>query len=242
MHGTRAEAQALLQGIVQGARDFRHAEVAVCPPAILIPLVAERLAGSAIRWGGQNLSAHKMGAYTGEISGIMLKDYGCIYVIVGHSERRALYGEDDRIVAQKFQRAQEAGLTPILCVGETLDEREAGHTEAVVARQLEAVLAQVGSGGFSNAVLAYEPVWAIGTGKNATPEQAQAVHDFVRRRLAQADRQTAAKLRILYGGSVKAGNAQALFTQPDVDGGLIGGASLNADEFVQICRAAETKG
>lgn len=242
MHGTRAEAQALLLATVQGTQSLRHTEVAVCPPAILIPLAAERLAGSAIRWGGQNLSTYKIGAYTGEISGIMLKDFGCTYVIVGHSERRSMYGEDDRTVAQKFQRAQEAELVPILCVGETLAERDAGKTEAVVTRQIEAVLTTVGIARFADAVLAYEPVWAIGTGRNATPEQAQAVHDFIRRRLAREDRKIAAALRILYGGSVKAGNAPALFAQADVDGGLIGGASLNAEEFTQICRAAEMKG
>jgi triosephosphate isomerase len=245
MHGTRAQAEILLDGILPGLGAVKQAEVVICPPFILIPLVAEKIAGARtkiktdIGWGGQNLSAHEPGAYTGEISGVMLRDYGCNYVIVGHSERRALFGEDDRLVAQKFQRAQASGLTPILCVGETLAEREAGQTETVVMRQLDAVLVSAGIAGFKNAVVAYEPVWAIGTGKNAEPPQAQAVHQFIRAKLAQEDPQIAAGLRILYGGSVKAANAKALFAQNDIDGGLIGGASLRADEFLKICGAAE---
>jgi len=248
MHGTRAQAEMLLGGILPGLGAVRETEVVICPPFILIPLVAEKLAAAGtaaaprkadIGWGGQNLSMHELGAYTGEVSGAMLRDYGCTYVIVGHSERRTLYGEHDRLVAEKFQRAQASGLIPILCVGETLAERERGRTEAVVARQLDAVLTLAHIAGFKNAVVAYEPVWAIGTGKNATPEQAQAAHQFIRAKLAEEDAQIAAGLRILYGGSVKSGNAKALFAQNDIDGGLIGGASLRADEFLKICGAAE---
>jgi triosephosphate isomerase len=238
MHGTQAEAAALVSGVRQGLATVQTAEVAVCPPAILIPSVAALLKGSALAWGGQNLSAHKSGAYTGEISGPMLKDYGCTYVIVGHSERRALYGENDKLVAEKFGAAQTAGLIPILCVGETLAEREANQTEAVVARQLDAVIQMHGIATLKNSVIAYEPVWAIGTGKTASPQQAQDVHAFIRGRLATHDKAVADGLRILYGGSVKGANAKELFGQADIDGGLIGGASLQAEEFLTICRAA----
>ncbi len=240
MQGTRAQAETLLGGILRGLAAVGETEVVLCPPFILIPLVAETLAAAPreISWGGQNVSNHESGAYTGEVSGTMLRDYDCSYVIVGHSERRTLYGEDDRLVAEKFKRAQACGLTPILCVGETSAERESGRTEAVVARQLDAVVTFSGMSGFKNAVVAYEPVWAIGTGKNAAPEQAQDVHRFIRAKLAQENAQIAAGLRILYGGSVKAANARDLFAQDDIDGGLIGGASLNADEFLKICIAA----
>ncbi len=239
MNGSRADAKALADAIRRGVGPTSQTEVAVCPPYILIPLVAESLAGSAVAWGGQNLSVHASGAYTGEISGPMLKDYGCTYVIVGHSERRSYYGEDDDVVAAKFAAAQAHGLIPILCVGETLAEREAGQTERVVARQLDAVLDKSGIAAFRNAVIAYEPVWAIGTGKTATPEQAQAVHQFIRGRLAGRDAAVAAALRIVYGGSMKGSNARELIAQPDIDGGLIGGASLQAEEFLAICRAAD---
>jgi len=238
MHGSQADATALVSGIVRGLPEVKNADMAVCPPFILIPLVAALFKGGKVAWGGQNLSAHKSGAYTGEVSGPMLKDHGCTYVIVGHSERRTYYGETDKLVAEKFGAAQAAGLIPILCVGETLAEREAGQTEAVVARQLDAVLAKHGVASFRNAVVAYEPVWAIGTGKTATPQQAQEVHAFIRGRLAALDRDTADGLRILYGGSMKASNAKELLAQPDIDGGLIGGASLTADEFLAIGRAA----
>lgn len=240
MNGTRAQAQALLAALERALQGFDAADVAVCPPFVLIPLVAAQLGERArIAWGGQDLCEHEAaGAYTGEVSGAMLKDAGCTYAIVGHSERRALYGESDEIVAMKFKAAQAASLTPILCVGEQLAEREANRTEEVVARQLDAVVAAAGIAAFGRAVIAYEPVWAIGTGRNATPEQAQAVHRFIRARLAQKDAAVAAGVRILYGGSVKGNNAAALFAQADIDGGLIGGASLNADEFAAICRAA----
>lgn len=239
MNGTQAEAEELIDGIISGRGSVGKAEVAVCPPFILIPLVANKIASdSGIVWGGQNLDPHAGGAYTGEISGAMLRDYDCTYVIVGHSERRGLYGEDDETVASKFQAAQTAGLTPILCVGELLEERETNRTEAVIGRQLDAVLGRVGIAGFNDAVVAYEPVWAIGTGKTATPEQAQEVHAYIRGKLSGKDRDIADALRILYGGSVKADNASELFGRPDVDGGLIGGASLKAEEFINICRAA----
>lgn len=240
MNGTRAGAAALVADILRGAGSLPAIEVALCPPFILIPLVAEKLkaAGSQIAWGGQNLEAHTSGAYTGEISGTMLRDFDCTHVIVGHSERRTLYGETDLVVAEKFAAAQAAQLRPILCVGETLAEREAGRTEAVVERQLAAVLERNGVASLADATVAYEPVWAIGTGRTATPQQAQAVHRFLRDKVAAADAQIAAGLRILYGGSVKGPNARELFSQPDIDGGLIGGASLKAEEFLTICRAA----
>jgi len=242
MNGSRAEATALVTAVAQGMGAVKATEVAVCPPCILIATVASLLAEKAnkrIALGGQNLSVYKSGAYTGEVSGPMLKDFGCQYVIVGHSERRALYGETDAIVAEKFKAAQAAGLTPILCVGETLSEREANQTEAVVERQLQAVIAAAGIAALANAVIAYEPVWAIGTGKNATPDQAQAVHAFIRARMARDNKIIAEQVRILYGGSVKGSNARDLFAQIDIDGGLIGGASLSAEEFLAICRAAE---
>lgn len=239
MNGSQAESAALLAGIKQGLATVKKAQAVVCPPFVLIPLATKELAGTAAVWGGQNLDTHKSGAYTGEVSGPMLKDFGCVYVIVGHSERRALFGETDQVVAEKFRAAQEAGLTPILCVGELLAEREANQTEVVVARQLDAVLNLVGVGALANSVIAYEPVWAIGTGKTASPQQAQEVHHFIRARLAAKDAKVADGLRILYGGSMKGSNAKELISQPDIDGGLIGGASLNAEEFLAICRAAE---
>lgn len=239
MNGSRSESTVLLDGIRQGVRIASTAEVAVCPPSILIPLAADKLAGSAVAWGGQNLSVHKSGAYTGEISGTMLKDYGCTYVIVGHSERRTLYGENDVLVTEKYAAAQTAGLIPILCIGETLQERETDQTDTVVARQLDAVLDKHGADSFKTAVIAYEPVWAIGTGKTATPAQAQEVHRFIRQRVATRDKSVAEGLRILYGGSMKGSNAQELLAQADIDGGLIGGASLQAEEFLTICRAAD---
>jgi triosephosphate isomerase (TIM) len=240
MHGTRAGATELAMGIAQNLASLPRPEVALLPPFVFIPLIAEALrqAGGRIAYGGQNLDPHPSGAYTGEISGAMLRDFGCIYVIVGHSERRALFGETDVTVAEKFAAAQAMGLRPILCLGETLAERETAQTEAVVARQLDAVLSLSGAASLADAAIAYEPVWAIGTGRTATPQQAQAVHRFLRNKIAAQDSRVAAGVRILYGGSVKAANATELFAQPDIDGGLIGGASLHVDEFVSICRAA----
>jgi len=227
MHGSRASNQALLDALLAEIGVPAGAECAVCPPFPYLQQVSERLRGTPIAWGAQNVSEHAQGAYTGEVSAAMLREFGCRYVIVGHSERRQVYGETDAQVAAKFAAARGAGLTPILCVGETLQEREAGRTEEVVARQLDEVLKKTS---FEDAVLAYEPVWAIGTGRSASPEQAQEVHAFLRKRVSNAT-------RILYGGSVKAQSAAAIFAMPDVDGGLIGGASLAATEFLAIVKA-----
>ena len=235
MNGSLAENAALLAAIKPALAGI---EAAVCVPFPYLAQAQAALAGSSIAWGAQNLSEQGKGAFTGEVSAAMLLDFGCRYVIVGHSERRSLYGESDELVAKKYLVAQAAGLTPILCVGESLDEREAGVTEAVVARQLDAVIAAAGVASLAKAVVAYEPVWAIGTGKTASPEQAQAVHAFIRGKIAALDPAVAAGLVIQYGGSVKASNAAELMAQPDIDGGLIGGASLVAEEFVAICRAA----
>jgi triosephosphate isomerase len=238
MHGNRASNRALLDAVVGGIAGLEGVECAVCVPFPYLGEVAARLANTKLAWGAQNLSEHAQGAYTGEVSAAMLAECGCRYVIVGHSERRQLYGESDALVAAKFAAVRSAGMTPILCVGETLAERDAGNTESTVARQLDAVLSVAGTAAFANAVLAYEPVWAIGTGRNATPEQARDVHAFLRGRIEAQDAAIAGALRILYGGSVKAANAAALFALPEVDGGLIGGASLVAAEFLAIARAA----
>lgn len=236
MHGSLAENEALLSGILAGMGDVK-AGVAVCVPFPYLAQVQAKLQGSAIAWGAQNMSQQAKGAFTGEVSANMLKDFGCAYVIVGHSERRAIYGESDELVAEKYAAAQAAGLTPILCVGETLSEREGCITEAVVARQLDAVIARCGVASLAKAVVAYEPVWAIGTGVTASPEQAQAVHAFIRAKVRALDAGVADALVIQYGGSMKASNAAELLGQPDIDGGLIGGAALNAEEFLAICRA-----
>ncbi len=235
MNGRRDLAQSLATAIA--AQAPADCDVAICTPFPYLLTAAQALTGSAVLLGAQNLSEQSDGAFTGEVSADMLVDCGCRYVIVGHSERRALYGESSALVAEKFMRAQQAGLIPILCVGETLDERNAQATEGVVAAQLQAVLEAAGVQAFARAVIAYEPVWAIGTGLTASPEQAQAVHAFLRARLAAIDADIAAGVRILYGGSVKADNAAALFAGPDIDGGLIGGASLDADSFLAICQA-----
>ena len=235
MHGSLAENAALLAALKPALEGIK---AVVCVPFPYLAQAQAALAGSSIAWGAQNLSEQSKGAFTGEVSASMLLDFGCQYVIVGHSERRSLYGESDELVASKYVAAQAAGLTPILCVGESLDERESGVTEAVVARQLDAVIKLAGVGSLANAIVAYEPVWAIGTGKTASPEQAQAVHAFIRSKIAALDADIANQLVIQYGGSVKAANAAELMAQPDIDGGLIGGASLVADEFVAICRAA----
>lgn len=232
MHGSRASNRALLDALLRGIAGLPRVECTVCVPFPYLCDVAEQLRGTQVAWGAQNLSEHARGAYTGEVSAAMLAEFGCRHVVVGHSERRQLYGESDSQVAGKFAAALDTGLTPILCVGETLEEREAGRTEEVVARQLDAVLKKKS---LAEAVLAYEPVWAIGTGRTATPEQAQAVHAFIRKRIFQGT-------RILYGGSVKPENAAAIFAMPDVDGGLIGGASLVAQDFLAIVRAASAKG
>ncbi len=239
MHGSLEVNAALLSTLRTALANLQGVGSAVCVPFPYFAQVQQALAGSPVAWGAQTLSEYTQGAYTGEVSGAMLKDFGCTYAIVGHSERRSLFAESDAQVALKFEAAQKVGLVPILCVGESLAEREGGTTEHVVARQLGAVIQQVGVKAFAHAVVAYEPVWAIGTGKTATPAQAQAVHAFIRERVASLDEGVAESLIIQYGGSVKAGNAAELFAQPDIDGGLIGGASLVAEEFLRICQAAQ---
>lgn len=237
MNGSKAQTESLLNAFVAGI-DAKAMDAVVFPPALYVAQVAQLLNGTGIEWGTQNVHAAEQGAYTGELSLGMVKDFGCRYVLIGHSERRELFAESNADTATKVAAALAADVTPMLCVGETLAQREAETTEQVVGEQLDAVLNEVGIAAFKRIVIAYEPVWAIGTGKTASPEQAQAVHAFIRGRLAQADADVAAQNRILYGGSVKAANAQELFQQPDIDGGLVGGASLLADEFVAICQAA----
>ncbi|MGD9787935.1 MAG: triose-phosphate isomerase [Sulfuricellaceae bacterium] len=239
MNGGLAQNKALLEGVMAGVAGFNGMQAAVCVPFPYLAQAQQVLAGSKVAWGAQNLSQHDKGAYTGEVAASMLLDFGCRYVIVGHSERRSLYGESDDLVAAKYEAAQKAGLTPILCVGETLEEREGNITEQVVGRQLDAVIARCGVASLAKAVVAYEPVWAIGTGKTASPEQAQAVHAFIRGKVAALDEGVADGLVIQYGGSMKASNAAELLSQPDIDGGLIGGASLVVEDFVAICRAAQ---
>ena len=234
MHGTRAANAELLSALLT-ARPYRL-DVAVCVPFVFINETAATLAGSDLRWGSQDVSAHEQGAFTGEVSASMLAECGCRYALVGHSERRAYHAESDALVAQKAQAALGKGVTPIVCVGETLAERDAGQTEAVVKRQLSAVIHQLAHCA-AEMVVAYEPVWAIGTGRTASPEQAQAVHAVLRAQLHAATGR-GDSMKILYGGSVKADNAATLFAQPDIDGGLIGGASLKASDFIAICRAS----
>lgn len=237
MNGTRQMVQALLSTLVSKNTELTRAKVVVCPPYLYIPLAMELLRGTSILLGGQDVWVESEGAFTGDVSAAMLADFGCSWVIVGHSERRSLHAEDDYLVAKKAMAAQMAGLVPIICVGETLDEREKGRTKTVIARQLDAVLETVGIQMFASAVIAYEPVWAIGTGRTATPQQAQEIHEYIRQRIAINNADIASSLRILYGGSVNPGNAAELFNQPDIDGGLIGGASLNGIDFIEICRA-----
>ena len=234
MHGSRPVNAELLAGIT-AARPFA-CDVAVCVPFPYLSETAVTLAGTDIRWGAQDCSAHEQGAYTGEVSVGMLLEFGCRHVIVGHSERRQYHHESDQLVADKAKAAMARGITPIVCVGETLAERDSGQTEAVVKRQLSAVIHTLGHCA-GEMVVAYEPVWAIGTGRTATPEQAQAVHAVLRAQLEAATAH-AKDMKILYGGSVKPDNAATLFAQPDIDGGLIGGASLKAADFIAICRAA----
>jgi triosephosphate isomerase len=240
MHGSLAASKALVAAIGASMRGPQP-RVLVCPPYVYLHSAANWVSGTPIALGAQDLSAQSgTGAFTGEISGAMLKDIGCRYVIVGHSERRTLYGEDDALVAAKFQAAQTQGLIPILCVGETLEQREQGKTQSVVARQVQAVLDAAGIQAFSQAVIAYEPIWAIGTGLTASPEQAQEVHAMIRAKIAALDATIAAGITVLYGGSVKGANAGELLAMEDIDGGLVGGASLNAEEFLAICRAASS--
>lgn len=236
MHGS-LEGNRQLLGAVRSGLPSGMACV-VCPPFPYLAQAQSELAGSEVAIGAQTVSEHAAGAYTGEVGLSMLKEFGCRYVIVGHSERRSLYGESDEVVAEKFAATVAAGLVPILCVGEVLEERESGATARVVGRQLQVVLDKVGVAAFAGAVVAYEPVWAIGTGKTAAPIQAQEVHAAIRAQVARLDSVIAERLQVLYGGSVKPGNAAELFGQPDIDGGLIGGAALVADDFLAICRAA----
>ena len=236
LNGSSAGNKTLVDGILAGLAEIK-CEVAICPPYPYLSEVSSSIGGSAVKLGAQNASEQESGAFTGEVSATMLKELGCEYVILGHSERRALYNESDQMVADKFAAAVAAGLKPMLCLGETLEERESGVTEEVVGRQLQAVLDKVGAAGMGDAVIAYEPVWAIGTGMTASSDQAQAVHEFIRQTLHKLDPGVAASTRILYGGSVKPDNAQELFACADIDGGLIGGAALSAESFLGICKA-----
>ena len=238
LNGSVAGNEALLKALLGGTPRNGSAGCAVCVPYPYLAQARALLEGTAIAWGAQDCSRHEKGAFTGDVSAAMIAEFGARHAIVGHSERRTLFGDTDAIVVEKFGRAKKAGLTPIFCVGETLQEREAGSTEAVLARQVDALLDAGGARQLEGGVVAYEPVWAIGTGKTATTQQAQDAHDFIRRRVAAKDSKVAAQLPILYGGSVKAANAAELFAMPDVDGGLVGGASLVAEEFVAIWHAA----
>jgi triosephosphate isomerase len=238
MHGSRAENADLVRSLIDRIQPEWGCEVLLCPPFTYLWETGIALKDSGIALGAQSVCAEPKGAYTGEVSAAMLKDVGCGYVLVGHSERRQIFGESDELVARKFVAAQSEGLWPVLCLGETLEERENDQTTTVVSRQLDAVVNVSGVAALANAVIAYEPVWAIGTGRTASPEQAQEVHAMIRGRVAALDATIADSVRILYGGSVKASNAADLFAMPDIDGGLVGGASLKADEFAQICAAA----
>jgi len=238
MNGSNAANAELVDGIVAGMPQSDSVELLICPPFPFLAAMAAKLSGTGVALGAQNVSQHQAGAYTGETAPSMLSDVGCTYVLVGHSERRAVMGESSEMVAAKFQAAQDAGLIAVLCVGETQQQREAKQTEAVVDEQLNAVIDGSGIQAFSNAVIAYEPVWAIGTGLTATPEQAQDVHRHIREVLAARDQDVADAVRILYGGSVKGDNAAGLFSKPDIDGGLIGGASLKSADFLAIAEAA----
>ncbi len=238
LHGTRSGAAKLAEAVGNGSEAAGAVDIVLCPVFVHVPLVAERVSGSPVRVGAQDVSAEDKGAFTGEVAAAMLAEFACEYVIVGHSERRARHGETDAAVAAKFGAAVGVGLTPIACVGETLEQRDAGDSLAVTCGQLEAVLDAVGVEGFGGGVVAYEPVWAIGTGRTATPEQAQAVHAALRGVLSARDAALGKATRIVYGGSVKAANAADLFAREDIDGALVGGASLDSEEFLSICRAA----
>lgn len=241
MHGSNQLVQELMDSLKIGLDETGSVEVAVCPTVLHLKLAWELLPPSKIKLGAQNANAEVTGAFTGEVAAEMLPEYGVSYCLVGHSERRELFFETDSDVAKKFAAVQAAGLTPVLCFGETLAQREQESTEQVILAQINAVLAEVGVRAFANAVLAYEPIWAIGTGMTATPEQAQAVHEVIRRHVATLDSEVAKNLRIIYGGSVKSNNAGELFGQADIDGGLVGGASLSAEGFIAICKSADSK-
>ena len=241
MHGSDHLVQELLNHLKKGLDETDRVEIGVCPTALHLSLASDTLLGSQIKLGAQNANAGISGAFTGEVAAAMLLEYGVSYCLVGHSERRELFFETDPDVAEKFAAVQAAGLTPVLCFGESLAQREQEATEPAILAQVDAVLTQVGVQAFADAVLAYEPIWAIGTGITATPKQAQAVHALVRRHVAALDSPVAKKLRIIYGGSVKSNNAAELFSQADIDGGLVGGASLSAEEFIAICKSADFK-
>ncbi len=240
LHGSHASAASLVEAIRGEMATLAAVDVAVCPTFVHIPLAVERAGDCGLATGAQDVSEQAEGAFTGEVAAAMLAEAGCRYAIVGHSERRARHGEDDRTAARKCAAAAAAGLTPIICVGESLAQRDAGEALATVRGQIDTVLEEIGVDGLRGAVVAYEPIWAIGTGRTATPEQAQEVHAAVRECLAAHDTQLGGDTRVLYGGSVKGANAAELFAQPDIDGALVGGASLDADEFLNICRAAGT--
>lgn len=243
MHGSLAQNQQLIASLIAGLQGLENADYALCVPHPYLFQAQKLLQGTNIAWGGQNVSQYESGAYTGGVSASMLKDFGCTYAIIGHSERRALIHETNKSAAASFGAALKAGLTPIFCVGETLEEHKAGLAQKVVEEQMNAIMATLGMEGFSRAVqqravLAYEPVWAIGTGNTATPEQAQAMHVFIRKAIAELDADVANRVRIIYGGSVNPSNAGQLLAMPDIDGGLIGRCSLSANDFMEICRAA----
>lgn len=238
MNGSRDKSRALLATILAGLKPDAESTVGVCPPFVHIPDIGEALKGSSILLGSQNVADQDEGAYTAEVSATMLREFGCTLAIVGHSERRMLYSESSALVAARYAKAIQHGLIPILCIGETLEERESDRTFDVVGEQLDAVLNTAGVASLANAVIAYEPVWAIGTGKTASTDQAQEVHAWIRAHIAKLDPSIAEKVQILYGGSVKPDNAEALFSMPDIDGGLIGGASLDANSFLKICHSA----
>lgn len=241
MHGSLSSVRSLLAEIKAGIIATTEVEVAVCAPFVFLPEVQVYLQDTVIAWGGQDLSIHAVGAYTGDISGSMLRDFGCKYVIVGHSERRSYHAENNELVAKKFAAALRDSLVPILCIGETLEQREQGITEAIISQQLDAVINYNGISSLTQGVIAYEPVWAIGTGRTATPEQAQEIHMFVRSRIGKHNRDIAQETQILYGGSMKPDNARELLAKPDIDGGLIGGAALKATDFLAICAASSSK-
>ncbi len=238
LNGSLETISELVSGISNQLSEVTTAEIAVCPPFIYLGYVQQLLDGVDISLSSQDCSDQDSGAYTGEVAAAMIKEFGCKYIIVGHSERRQIYGESSEIVAIKYEQVKKNNLVPILCVGETLQEREDGHTEVIIAKQLDAILDRLGIQGFMNTVIAYEPVWAIGTGQTATPDQAQEVHEFIRNKLDALNKDIAANIRILYGGSMKPNNAKQLLKQNDIDGGLIGGASLNAEDFIAIAVAA----
>ena len=238
MNGSSMANESLLTGLISQVSSLQGVDIAVCPPAVYLGQVLELVSGTSIDVGAQNLSDQKSGAFTGEISGDMLRDLGVTYTLVGHSERRSLYGETNELVAAKTLKALEVGLVPVLCVGETLDERKSGQMDAVLAGQINSVIDLCGADTFGQIIVAYEPVWAIGTGETATPQQAQDAHAFIRGLIAAQSPAIAERVTILYGGSMNEKNAAELLAMADVDGGLVGGASLKADSFATICKAA----